>query len=215
LTKGGTFHTSSKCKKNFILNEFYENEVIEWTLHVDKTSGPRQYNMIVGRDLMSQLGIILNFDGQTMTWDKSTIKMKEYKDLFDINSPINEFYWHGESYESQALNDASSRLKKILDTKYEPADLDKIACNCDYLTDNKQTQILSLLHKYQHLFDGSLGTWNDKPYDIELKPNAKPYHSRPFLVPKADEATPKIKLHQGREFIAIGALENGAFCTVF
>jgi hypothetical protein len=22
-------------------------------------------------------------------------------------------------------------------------------------------------------------------------------------------------LHQGREFIAIGALENGAFCTVF
>jgi hypothetical protein len=23
------------------------------------------------------------------------------------------------------------------------------------------------------------------------------------------------KLHQGREFIAIGALENGAFCTVF
>jgi hypothetical protein len=47
--------------------------------------------MIVGRDLMSQLlGIILDFDGQTMTWDKSTIKMKEYEDLLDINSPINE-----------------------------------------------------------------------------------------------------------------------------
>ncbi len=29
-------------------------------------------------------------------------------------------------------------------------------------------QLLSLLHKYQHLFDGSLGTWNGKPYDIEL-----------------------------------------------
>jgi hypothetical protein len=24
LTKGGTFHTSGKCKTNFILNEFYE-----------------------------------------------------------------------------------------------------------------------------------------------------------------------------------------------
>jgi hypothetical protein len=66
--------------------------------------------MIVGRDLMSQLGIILDFDGQAMTWDESTIKMKEYEDLFDINLPINEFYWHEESYESQALNDASSRL---------------------------------------------------------------------------------------------------------
>jgi hypothetical protein len=29
LTKGGTCHTSSKCRMNFILNEFYENKVIE------------------------------------------------------------------------------------------------------------------------------------------------------------------------------------------
>jgi hypothetical protein len=50
-------------------------------------------------------------------WDESTIKMKEYKDLLDINSPVNEFYWHEASYESQALNYASSRLKKILDAK--------------------------------------------------------------------------------------------------
>jgi hypothetical protein len=120
--------------------------------------------------------------------------MKEYEDLVDINSPVNEFYWHEESYESQALNDASSHLKKILDVKYKPADLDKIAHDCDYLTDDKQMQLLSLLHKYQHLFDGLLGTWNAKPYDIELKPDAKPYHSRPFLVTKIYQATLKIEL---------------------
>jgi hypothetical protein len=121
-----------------------------------------------------------------MIWDESTIKMKEYDDLLDINSPVNEFYWHEESYESQA------HLKKILDTKYEPADLDIIAHDCDYLTGDQQTQLLSLLHKYQHLFDSSLGTWNAKPYNIELKPDAKPYHSRPFPVPKIHEATLKI-----------------------
>jgi hypothetical protein len=55
-------------------------------------------------------------------------------------------------------------------------------------------QLLSILHKYQHLFDGSLGTWNAKPYNIELKPDAEPYHSRPFLVPKIHEATLKIEL---------------------
>jgi hypothetical protein len=56
-------------------------------------------------------------------------------------------------------------------------------------------KLLSLLHKYQqHLFHGSLGTWNDKPYDIELKPDAMPYHSRPFPVPKIHEATLKIEL---------------------
>jgi hypothetical protein len=62
LTKGGTFHASGKCKTNFILNEFYENKVIEWTLHVNKTFGPHQYDMILGHDLMSPLGIILDFD---------------------------------------------------------------------------------------------------------------------------------------------------------
>jgi hypothetical protein len=35
---------------------------------------------------------------------------------------------------------------KISDAKYEPVDLDKIARNCDYLTDDKQMQLLSLLH---------------------------------------------------------------------
>jgi hypothetical protein len=55
------------------------------------------------------------------------------------------------------------------------------------MTDNKQTQLLSLLHKYHYLFDGSLSTWNAKPYDIELKPDAKPY-------PKIHEATLKIEL---------------------
>jgi hypothetical protein len=33
--------------------------------------------MIIGHGLMSQLRIILDFDEQTMMWDKSTIKMKE------------------------------------------------------------------------------------------------------------------------------------------
>ena len=64
--------------------------------------------------------------------------MKDYKDFSDILSPENEFYWHEEAYESEALNDASSRLKKILDAKYEPADLDKIARDCEYLTDDEQ-----------------------------------------------------------------------------
>ncbi len=95
---------------------------------------------------MSQLRIILDFDGQTMMWDKSTIKMKEYKDLLDINSPVNELYWHEELNESQALNNASSCLKKILDTKYKPADLDKIARECNYLTDQTDAVTITTAH---------------------------------------------------------------------
>ena len=196
LTKGGTFHTSSKCMTNFILNEFYESKVIEWILHVTKTSGPQWYHMTIGHDLMSQLGKILNFDIQTITWDENPLsKWKNTKTFWsNINSPINEFYWHEETYEWQALNDASSHLTKILDAKHKPTDLKKIARNCDYLTDIEQNQLFSLLHQYQHLFNGSLDTWNAKPCDIEFKPDAKPYHSKPFLVQKNHEATLKIEL---------------------
>jgi hypothetical protein len=66
-----------------------------------------------------------------MTWDESTIKkMKEYKDLLDINSPINELYWHEESYESQALNDASSHLKVAVLLSLNPRKAHTFAHKC-------------------------------------------------------------------------------------
>ena len=48
---------------------------IEWNLHVDSTPGPHWYDMILGHNIMSELGIMLNFKDQTMTWDDSTINI--------------------------------------------------------------------------------------------------------------------------------------------
>ena len=41
--------------------------------------------------------------------------------------------------------------------------------------------------KYKSLFDGTLGTWNTSPVDLELKEGAKPYYGKPYPVPKAQE----------------------------
>jgi hypothetical protein len=190
--KGGVFNTTKQCKISFILHAFYENRLIEWNLHVDFTSLPQCYqcyDLIVGHDLMSELQIIINFNDKMMTWDESTIKMRDYGMFLDTLSPINDFYWYKEILESQVLNEASSHLNKILDTKYEPADLDKIVQECEYITVNEQMQSLSLLYKHEHLFDGSLGIWHNEPYNIELKSGAKPFHSRPFPVSKIHETT--------------------------
>ena len=110
--------------------------------------------------------------------------MKDPEEFADISSPLHEFFWHCECYETQALQDASVRLKKILDAKYAPADLDEIVRQCEHLADDAKTKLHSLLKKYEHLFDGTLGVWNNEPYNIELKEGAKPYHSKPFPVPK-------------------------------
>ena len=66
---------SKKCKTTFILKEFHENKSIELNLHVDSTPGPHCYDMIIGRNVMGELGISLNFEEQTMFWDDSTIKI--------------------------------------------------------------------------------------------------------------------------------------------
>ena len=103
------------------------------------------------------------------------------------------------------LQEASTCLQKILDAKYAPADLNAVVQACRHLTEDEKSQLHALLHKYKHLFDGTLGTWNNKPYNIELKEGAKPYHSRPFPVPKIHERTLKVKLDR---LIKLGVLKR-------
>eukprot|EP00957_Ditylum_brightwellii_P116353 8875392-Ditylum_brightwellii.AAC.1 len=52
-------------------------------------------------------------------------------------------------------------------------------------------KILDAKHckKHKQLFNGTLGTWKNFQYDIELQDGAKLYYSRPYAVPKACEAT--------------------------
>ena len=90
--QGGNFCTTKKCKVQFILNEFFENELVEWTFHVDTNNGPHHYDMILGCDILSELRITIDFLDQSMMWDNSTVGMKDPNTLDDISSVINEFY---------------------------------------------------------------------------------------------------------------------------
>eukprot|EP00957_Ditylum_brightwellii_P033076 2507802-Ditylum_brightwellii.AAC.1 len=56
---------------------------------------------------------------------------------------------------------AGSRYRTILKAKYEKIDLKK------------------------ELFDGSLGTWKNTKYNVELKLGVTPYHGRPYFIPQA------------------------------
>ena len=212
ITKGGNFQTSKKCKTTFILKEFYENKLIEWNLHVDSTPSPHRYDMILGRDVMSEHGIMLNFMDQTMTWGDSTIKMKDPESLPELLDPVNDFFWNNDQYETEVLQEASTHLQKILDAKYAPVDLNKVVQMCRHLTEDEKHQLHALLCKYKHLFDGTLGTWQNEPYNIELKEGAKPYHSRPFPVPKIHEHTLKVELDR---LIKLGVLKciNASKCA--
>ena len=170
---------------------------IERNLHVDSSPGLHHYNMILGHDIMSELGITLDFKDQTVTWDDSTINIKDPKSLLDILDPVNDFFWSNDHYETEALQEASACLQKILDATYTPADLDVVvqACrrNCMLYLANTNIYLMALWER------------NNKPYNIELKEGAKLYHSRPFPVPKIHERTLKVELDR---LVKLGVLKQ-------
>ena len=94
---------------------------------------------------------------------------------------------------------------QILNAKYTSADLKAVIQACRCLTEDKKSQLHALLCKYEHLFDGTSGTWNNEPYNIKLKEGAKPYHSRPFPTLKIHEYTLKVELDR---LIKLGVLKQ-------
>eukprot|EP00957_Ditylum_brightwellii_P073323 5572775-Ditylum_brightwellii.AAC.1 len=81
---------------------------------------------------------------------------------------------------------AGNRYKTILEAKYEKSNLRKeIEDNCPYLKSSQYKQLTKLLTKVEKLFDGTMGTWKNTKYDIELKPGATPYHGKPYSIPRA------------------------------
>ena len=78
----------------------------------------------------------------------------------------------------------SKRTVRILDAKYEKADLPKVVDACDHLSGTKKESLLQLLQRFESLFDGTLGDWKPSPVHFELKEGVKPFHGRPFLVPR-------------------------------
>jgi hypothetical protein len=61
---------------------------------------------------------------------------------------------------------------------------------CENLYVEEQHQLKTLLQKYEHLFDGTLGEFNMDTIQISLQlmdPNFKPIHARVYTVPRTVE----------------------------
>ena len=98
--------------------------------------------------------------------------------------------------ETGTVQQATQRMKDILDAKYERMTPQQIASLITHLSTSEKQKLQALLAKYEHLFDGSLGTWKMKDYSIELKQGVKPYHGRPYSIPKIYEQTLKEEIER-------------------
>ena len=132
-TAAGKVSTNKIAKLMFNLPEFYETKIVQCWAHVFENN--INYDMIIGRDLMTELGININFANQTITWMDAEVPMR------NPQITINEFFIQ----ETGIVEDAMTRVNKILDAKYEPANLKQIVKDCIHLTNKQQEKLLQVL----------------------------------------------------------------------
>jgi hypothetical protein len=179
-TPGGDLCTSSKVKGQFTIPELQDKKLIEWILHVAENMGA--YDMIIGQDILLFLKINICFSNQVVIWDGSEMPFKP------VEASVTTDY----IAETMAVEDLMERIKKILDAKYSATDLEKVCSSQSHLELEKQQKLLALLTKFEDLFDGTLGKWNEEPVKLELKEGSTPYHARPFPIPRCHAETLKM-----------------------
>ena len=77
------------------------------------------------------------------------------------------------------------------------AELEQLTQECVQLNKEEKQKLLTLLQRYEQLFDEIVGTWNTDPVDLTLSdPNCKPYHAKPdpiLFLPKEQKLKEEVK----------------------
>ena len=177
---------------DFCLPAFIATKIVTWKFDVDESTTGRYY-IILGRYVLTALGLNLKCSGNVIhgvegpykgcsapmvdvnNYDFNTLTTKTVKpEESFINVHVSE------CFESKIAISETRRMRRILDAKYEKADINKVMTKkCQHQNTKECDQLLTLLRKYEDLFDDTLGTWNTTPVDLELKDDAKPVCSQP------------------------------------
>ena len=180
--------------------------------------------MILGRNLMNDLGIVLDFNTKSMAWDGSTVTMREYDqtqeqtslatnlllDIIDSNLEVNDSITLLDQpsdvhYQEKDVDPSGYKTKMIRTSLYEPSNLQDIVDKCVYLLPSQREQLYSLLNQFHNLFDGRLKTFKGPPVHLELIENPVPVRRRPYTIPMSQLAVFKEEL---RRLISIGVIEK-------
>jgi hypothetical protein len=117
------------------------------------------YDLIIGKQTTHDLGVKLDFQEKTITIDKILLPMRNIADL-QLKPRITRALRENTCFAQEPIStrSATKRIVNILDAKYEKADLPAITReNCSHLTASDREKLLSVLLKFESLFNGTLG----------------------------------------------------------
>ena len=151
-TLAGSFTANeSVILKNVLLSEFHRTHHLD-TLQAKIFDQTCRHDMILGQDLMNNLGIVLNFDLKSMEWNKAIVAMREHPintsttslatklllDAIDGSLDNNDgtFVLDQPSdlhYQANNTNPDGYKSKTISTCLYEPANIKDIMDKWNYL----------------------------------------------------------------------------------
>ncbi len=141
---------------------------------------PPAYNLIMGKQTLHNLRVVLDFKEKSITIDEILLPMRNINNL-QLKTRIARALKLNTSFsqEPASTRGATKLVVEILDAKYAKADLPAIVRdNCKHLNPSERESLLSLLLKFEQLFDGTLGEWTLLPVSVQLKEGVKPFHGR-------------------------------------
>jgi hypothetical protein len=128
------------------------------------------YDLIIDKQTMHNLGVKLDFQEKTTTIDKILLPMRNIVNL-QLKPRITRALRENTCFAQEPISTrrATKCMAKILDAEYEKADLPAIIReNCSHLPASNREKLLSVLLKFESLFDGTLGDWKLPPVSFEL-----------------------------------------------
>jgi hypothetical protein len=208
-TSNGTFITDRVGNIEISFVEYPASKKVRLQPDIVEYSARDQvpmYDLIIGKQTIHDLGVKLDFQEKTITIDEILLTMRNITNL-QLKPRITRALRENTCFAQEGISTHSKtkHVVEILDAKYEKADLPAIIReNCSHLTASNREKLLSVLLKFELLFDGTLGVWKLPPVSFELKEGMKPYHGRPYPIPHKHKA---ILIKEIKRLCNIGVLD--------
>jgi hypothetical protein len=186
-TLAGAYQSSAMVVMgNLRLPELDKNRNVEQQKALIFESETCKYDVILGADFLTKTGIDVNYSTGTIQWfenelplrDPHTLKDKDYVAMAEIVEIQQEVEFFGMDW-----YDPTCYAIEILDAKYEKVQIDEVVNQLEHLNVQQKAGIKRVLSEFTKLFDGNLGVHPHRKFHIDLEPDAKPKHFRPYPVP--------------------------------
>jgi hypothetical protein len=163
-TSNGTFVTDRVSNIEISFVEYSASKKVRLLPDIVEYSPGDQapmYDLIIGKQTMHDLGVKSDFQERTITLDKILLPIRNIANL-QLKPRITRALRENTCFAQEPIStrSATKHVVKVLDAKYEKADLPAIIRdNFSHLTASDREKLLSVLLKFELLFDGTLGDW--------------------------------------------------------